>query len=499
MSTDHQKYSTDNQLATIRKYADERGFIVEKVYTDSGRSGLTIDGRAALTDLMNEVRSGRANFTAILAYDISRWGRFQDADESAYYEHLCSRVGIRVHYCAEQFENDGSIGSNLLKTVKRVMAGEYSRELSTKVFAGQCRLIELGYRQGGAPGFGLRRLLIDEHGVPRGELVAGQRKSFQTDRVILVPGPIHELNIVRRIYKLFVENRLSEQPIADILNSEAIWSDLGRPWSRSTVRQILTNEKYIGNNVYNRISYKLKKRRVRNNPEMWIRADGVFTPIVDIETFRQAQSIIELRSQHLSNDELLLMLRDLLKSQGSLSGLIIDERDSMPSASVYRNRFGSLINAYTLIGYDPERDYRYITVNRQLRQQHPQIVRELISKLEEVGASVSQEDDTDLLCLNDAFTVSVVLSRCFVTPAGSMRWKVRLDSGLLPDITIVVRMNRANEQALDYYLLPSIDVAAPTLRLAERNAFSLDAYRFDTLDFFLQIAQPVSWSASYAC
>jgi len=88
---------------------------------------------------MKDVQSNVRDFDAILVYDVSRWGRFQDADEAAYYEHLCSRAGIRVHYCEEQFDNDGSIGSILLKSVKRVMAGEYSRELSVKVFAGQCR------------------------------------------------------------------------------------------------------------------------------------------------------------------------------------------------------------------------------------------------------------------------------------------------------------------------------------------------------------------------
>jgi len=49
--------------------------------------------------------------------------------------------GVNVHYCAEQFQNDGSPISTLIKSVKRTMAGEYSRELSVKVFAGQCRLI----------------------------------------------------------------------------------------------------------------------------------------------------------------------------------------------------------------------------------------------------------------------------------------------------------------------------------------------------------------------
>ena len=159
MSTDHQKYSTENQLDVIRDYATARGLKILRVFEDSGRSGLRLDGREALQSLMAEVATGQADFKAILVYDVSRWGRFQDADEGAYHEHVCSRAGIPVHYCGEQFENDGSIGSNLLKTVKRVMAGEYSRELSVKVFAGQCRLVELGFRQGGPAGYGLRRVL----------------------------------------------------------------------------------------------------------------------------------------------------------------------------------------------------------------------------------------------------------------------------------------------------------------------------------------------------
>src|SRR5260370_9808234 len=101
-----------------------------------------------------------------------RWGRFQDADESAYYEYICRRAGIEVRYCAEQFENDGSIASTIVKTVKRAMAGEYSRELSAKVFAGQCRLIELGFRQGGIAGYGLRRRLIDQNRDPKAILAS---------------------------------------------------------------------------------------------------------------------------------------------------------------------------------------------------------------------------------------------------------------------------------------------------------------------------------------
>src|SRR5206468_8531162 len=133
----------------------------------------------------------------LLVYDGSRWGRCQDADESAFYEYQCRRAGVRVIYCAEQFENDGAPVATIVKSVKRAMAGEYSRELSAKVFKGQCRLIELGYRQGGAPGYGLRRMLVGPSGEHKGLLQRGVQKSLQTDRVVLVPGPEDEVRVVR--------------------------------------------------------------------------------------------------------------------------------------------------------------------------------------------------------------------------------------------------------------------------------------------------------------
>lgn len=128
-----------------------RGMEIVKTYSDEGKSGLNIQGRDSLARMISDVQSGTTDFTEFLVYDVSRWGRFQDADESAYYEFLCRRAGIQVHYCAEQFENDGSPISTIVKGVKRAMAGEYSRELSSKVFQGACRLIQLGYKQGGTP------------------------------------------------------------------------------------------------------------------------------------------------------------------------------------------------------------------------------------------------------------------------------------------------------------------------------------------------------------
>lgn len=493
MSTDLQKYSTENQLDRIRLFADTRGFAIVKTYQDAGRSGLTMDGREALQRLMSDVVSGSADFEAILVYDVSRWGRFQDADEGAYHEHVCRRAGIAVHYCAEQFDNDGSIGSTLLKAVKRVMAGEYSRELSVKVFAGQCRLVQAGYRQGGMAGYGLRRVLLDEQGTEKAELRHGERKSLQTDRVVLVPGPAAEVETIRRMYRLFASG-VGEREIAERLNREGVVTDLGRPWTRGTVHQVLTNPKYVGDNVYNRVSNKLKQRRVANAPTLWVVAKGAFKPIVEAELFERAKAIVDDRSRRYDDTELLALLAGLLRAAGALSSLVIDEREDMPSSSVYRRRFGSLLRAYQLVGYAPDRDYRYIEANRRLRALHPDVVSAIVSGLEAAGGNVARDPATDLLSVNDEFTAAVVIARHRETAAGSARWRICLDMGLAPDVTVAVRMDAGNAAPLDYYVLPRIDMTEPRLRLSESNGLSLDGYRFDDLDFFFSLAARVRFA-----
>ncbi len=489
MSTEHQKYSTENQSLAIADYAAANGMEIVCTYADQGKSGLRIEGRSGLQQLLDDVARGNADFSIVLVYDISRWGRFQDADESAFYEFSCKRAGIRVEYCAEGFENDGSIGSDIQKIVKRKMAGEYSRELSVKVFAGQSTLITKGFRQGGPAGFGLRRLLIDESGTPKGELTRRQQKSIQTDRVILVPGPLEEVLVVRRIYREFVENGLSEREIAEQLNREGIRTGLGRLWTRGTIHQVLINEKYVGNNVWNRSSSTLKRRRIRNAPELWVRANGVFEATIDRIGFDAAQAIIAARSYRMSDQEMLTALRRVLERHGYLSGITIDETEGCPSSSAFQSRFGSLLRTYSLIGYAPGRDYRYFEIIRRLRLLHPSIVEEVVSCLRSNGSTVEMDPLTDLLTINGEVTASLVLSRCHVTSSGRHRWVLRLDTGLAADITIAVRLVLGEEARKDYFLLPFVDLDRSRLRLADHNGAGLDTYRFDTLDALYDLAR----------
>jgi hypothetical protein len=290
------------------------------------------------------------------------------------------------------------------------------------------------------------------------------------------------------MYDAFVKEKKSEWEIADLLNERGILTDFQRPWTRGTAHEVLTNEKYLGHNVYHRTSCKLKQKHVENPPEKWIRADNAFVGIVDSTLFLAAQSIILTRSQKLSDEEMLAKLRGILTQHGRISGILIDEAEDLPSSSAFRNRFGSLVSAYRLIGYDSEIDYSFIEINRQLRKRHPEIVAEVLAKLRQMGSAVSIDEKTDLILVNEEWTVSIVLCRYQQSEAGTARWVIRLDAGLKPDITIAVRMDETNTGIRDYYLLPALDMTWGKLRMAEENGIYLDAYQFEALDYFYTMA-----------
>lgn len=128
--------------------------------------------------------------------------------------------------------------------------------------------------------------------------------------------------------------------------------------------------------------------------------------------FQAAQAAIRERSIRLSNDELLEILRRLLQRNGYLSGLIIDEAEATPSSGAHQSRFGSLLRAYQLVGFTPDRDYRYIEINRELRRRHPEVVAEVIAGVEQAGGTVEQDQTTDVLTINGEFTSSIVVVRC---------------------------------------------------------------------------------------
>ncbi|MDX6463723.1 MAG: hypothetical protein QOE55_7420 [Acidobacteriaceae bacterium] len=491
MSTEHQQYSTENQADAIQKYASRRNLVIVKTFVDHGRSGLTLSGRLGLRELLEEVQSGTADYEAILVYDVSRWGRFQDSDESAYYEYRCKRAHVQVHYCAEQFENDGSPISALLKTIKRSMAAEYSRELSVKVFAGQSRLTELGFRQGGLAGYGLRRQLVGLDGVVKQVLEKGERKSIQNDRVILVPGPEEEVKVVRMIFDLYTVQGMGVGRIVRFLNEQGVQREGCRRWTEDVVHTLLNNPKYVGAAVYNRTSFKLSKKVVRNPPSMWVRRDDAFQPIVPMEQFEHAQRLMELRSECLKDEEMLEQLRQLWKRVGRLSADLVNGEKGIPSVQAFLNHFGTLNNAYSLIGYRPDLKNKYYASIARHKITRRNIFNVTRAKLQSSGASVEERGPAGLLLVNGQVTVRLRLCYCRHTSTGGFRWTLRPEP-VRCDVTIAIRLRPGNREILDYFLIPNSHRPTRIFYFLIENRCDVDVHRFETLDSFTNLLRRCS-------
>jgi len=351
-----QEFSIANQEAAISAFAARSGYKIVMTYSDAGRSGVSARRRPGLCKLLSDVINGNADFKAILVYDVSRWGRFQNYDEAGHYEFLCHQAGVPIYYCAEPFGSDGSILSGLMKNLKRIMASEYSRELGVKTFAGQARLATEGFKIGGRAGFGLRRMMISCDGERRRILKPREFKGVKTDRVVYVPGPEQEVRLVRRIYSMALQG-LGYSAIAEALNRRRVVRENGAYWNYEVVKDLLTNPKYMGCNTWGRTSQKLHGPSVQITREKWIARPNAFAALIKPHRFSKVQQKLKryVAGLYWTDEELLAKLVLLRSREGKLTSKLLDHTPGMPNSGTVARRFGNLRHAYQLIGYAPQR------------------------------------------------------------------------------------------------------------------------------------------------
>jgi DNA invertase Pin-like site-specific DNA recombinase len=351
MSSENQRYSTENQQNAIAEYARQHGFQIVTSYIDAGKSGLSLKGRDSLRQLLSDALAARRNFDAILVLDVSRWGRFQNPDQAAHYEFLCRQAGLRVVYCAEPFGEDIAPITTIVKHLKRVMAGEYSRELSAKLARAKRQQAELGFRQGARLIYGFRRVLVDPSRKLKQVLKDGDRKALDNDKVIVVPGPPDEIAVIRRIFRLYVRSELSIVKIARRLADEGVKGYENDPLSAATIRTILSSELCIGRMTYNRTIHRLQNPVLQNPESAWTRF-AAFPPVVPIAQFAKAQDRLS-RCQPWNKQTIAASLKELLKREGYLNQTLINKASGGPCAETVTNHFGSLQAAYEEVGYKP--------------------------------------------------------------------------------------------------------------------------------------------------
>jgi hypothetical protein len=293
---------------------------------------------------------------------------------------------------------------------------------------------------------------------------------------------------VNWIFRQFVERRRSVLDIAISLNRKNNHGE--RLWKKDAIHDILTNEKYIGHNVYHRRSYKLKSKYVTNPPNMWIRAENAFEAIVPKTLFEAASKIILGRRHKLTDEEMIAHLRKVLKQYGKITGALIRDASATPFVQAIRRRFGTLGAAYSLVGYRPAIDYSYKETLRKLRRVCHVVISDLRKHLESVGCMVREEQDS--LFINEEFQLLIYPCRHYLTGAGASRWMVTLYQRARPDLILAVRMHPHEESIRDYYLLPAGEITGKRLWLAEENGIDWDGYRFDSLENLCSVFKQVA-------
>jgi hypothetical protein len=391
-----------------------------------------------------------------------------------------------VEYCAEQFANDGSLTSTVLKNIKRAMAGEFSRELSKKVFVGKCRITSMGFRTGATPGYGLRRCLLDEHGNRRISLEFGQQKSLHTDRVILVPGPIEEIRVLNGVYDWFIDRKLSLNEIARKLNAQGIPNDRGKIWTGVSVRELLSNEKYIGNNIFNRTTVRLGTKKRINPRSEWVRAVGVFEPIVPLKRFQQAQRQLRDNCTAYKADELLDTLIAIWCCTGRLGKKEIENAPYAPTLQTYRRHFGSLADAFRTIGYMRK------TKRGSNQDKRKAVFAEIATEVARRGGTTRMLERHSHLRINEEVTVTVCIGRTRPARPRS-RWRFDYKSRKRADILIIARIDDATDTIQDYVVLPlSFLLHGNLLMISGRSYARFSDFTSKSLTPFYQLCGRIS-------
>lgn len=440
---DRQENSVEIQQEQVHKFAAEHGIEIIREFADRGKSGLSVEGRDEFNEMLRDyVEGGKEEFDYVLVLDVSRWGRFQETDLSAYYTGLCLQHGKQVIFTTIGFPKPDDLLHGLHLSIERYRAATYSRELSGKVWKGCAKIASGGFWAGGGAPYGTHRLLLDEQRQPVRVLNSGEHKAIHNQRVKLTSGDEKEVETVRHIFEAFGHESKEPDEIADILNGDGIPSPGGGRWTPGAVWAILRNEIYAGTMVWNKTSSKMKSP-TRPNPETdWIRTGEAFDPIVPKELFFLVQGIIRGRQQErmrrYSPEDMLARLQGLFDRFGTISNSLITGSADLVSPATYIHRFGSLNLAYQSM-------FRGVVNDR--RAEVVEILRAADSRVETCD---------DFLVIDDLFSVHI--QPCVPMPAGyEVMWLFHPDQRAEVDLTIGIPLSSPKEfQMLGFLAFPRL-------------------------------------------
>jgi len=317
-STDMQDQSIGDQKKAITQFAQKNGMTILRWYEDEDSSGTSIVRRKGFQTLKSQIEQNRHDFSKILIYDVTRWGRFPDPRESIYWEMYFEKRGVSVIYVSENFKSDRSFETAIVKTVKHAAAGDFSRRLSLLTTRGSRTTAERGLWNGSGAPYGYKRAEVDSEKNMVRILEEGE-KCRPDYKVMLVKGDPEEVQVVQTIFDCYVNRGMGCKAIANLFNSEGTPSAhkgqvkcFKRPdgswehrtnegeWAISQIWRILTNPVYTGTLVWGKLKGGVFSREentwedvnstlTMHDEDKWVVCDGAHEPLVSKELFAKAK------------------------------------------------------------------------------------------------------------------------------------------------------------------------------------------------------------------
>ncbi|MDE5933709.1 MAG: recombinase family protein [Lachnospiraceae bacterium] len=280
-----------NQKKLLADYIKEReNLFVYDIYIDDGFSGTNYE-RPAFRRMISDIEAGKVN--CVIVKDLSRFGR-DYIDTGRYLERYFPEWNVRFISITDNIDSF-SQAYDMLLPIKNIFNEQYARDISRKIHASVLTKQKAGEFIGAFPSYGYKKSPSNKNKLVIDEYAAG---------------------VVRRIFALYNAG-FGKLRIAGILNEEGVlcpsayknangeqYRNAGHTnhvsyWSYSTVHRILQNEMYLGNMVQGRKSQQMRGKAHAKQPEDWIVVPGTHDAVIDRDTWKKTQDLLNRRTRSL--------------------------------------------------------------------------------------------------------------------------------------------------------------------------------------------------------
>jgi len=300
------RYSSDNQreesieaqVRAVRAYAEKENIFIAKIYKDEATTGRTSD-RKEFMQMINDSKYG--NFDIVFVHKFVRFAR--NRYDSAFYKRQLKLNGVKLISILEPL--DDSPESIILESVLEGMAEYYSANLSREVMKGMVETALQCKHNGGVPPLG-----------------------YDVDKDGYLTINNSEADVVRLIFQMYSVG-CGYNEIIDSLNKHGYKTKRNRPFGKNSINNILTQEKYIGNYVFNKTNrqkFGTNVKKYKDDDEI-VRIEGGVPQIITIDTWEKVRStMIKNRKNSASNKAKEIYLLSGLIFCGKCEGAMVGNR-----------------------------------------------------------------------------------------------------------------------------------------------------------------------------